>query len=33
MRALRAGFVVHLSKPVEPAELVATVAAVAGRTG
>jgi len=32
-RALRAGFLVHVSKPVEPSELVATVAAVAGRTG
>ncbi len=32
-RALRAGFLMHVSKPVEPAELVATVAAVAGRTG
>jgi PAS domain S-box-containing protein len=32
-RALRAGFLVHVAKPVEPAELVATVAAVAGRTG
>ena len=31
-RALRAGFLVHVSKPVEPSELVATVAAVAGRT-
>lgn len=30
-RSLRAGFSAHLSKPVEPAELVATVAAVAGR--
>jgi PAS domain S-box-containing protein len=30
-RALRAGFMVHVSKPVEPSELVATVAAVAGR--
>jgi DNA-binding response OmpR family regulator len=30
---LRAGFLVHVSKPVEPSELVATVAAVAGRTG
>jgi CheY-like chemotaxis protein len=30
-RALRAGFLVHISKPVEPAELVATVASVAGR--
>ena len=32
-RALRAGFLVHVSKPVEPEELVATVASVAGRTG
>jgi len=31
MRALRAGFRLHLAKPVEPAELVATVASVAGR--
>jgi CheY-like chemotaxis protein/two-component sensor histidine kinase len=31
-RALRAGFLVHVSKPVEPSELVATVATVAGRT-
>lgn len=30
-RALRAGFMVHVSKPVEPSELVATVANVAGR--
>ncbi|MEO8486458.1 MAG: ATP-binding protein [Betaproteobacteria bacterium] len=30
-RALRAGYFVHLSKPVEPSELVATVASVAGR--
>ncbi|HKY90594.1 MAG TPA: ATP-binding protein, partial [Nevskiaceae bacterium] len=30
-RALRAGFLVHVSKPVEPTELVAAVAAVAGR--
>jgi signal transduction histidine kinase/CheY-like chemotaxis protein len=30
-RALRAGFLVHVSKPVEPSELVATVASVAGR--
>ena len=30
-RALRAGFRLHLAKPVEPAELVATVASVAGR--
>lgn len=32
-RALRAGFLVHVSKPVEPSELIATVAGVAGRTG
>ncbi len=32
MRALRAGFRVHVAKPVDPAELVATVASVAGRT-
>ena len=32
-RALRAGFVVHLSKPVEPSELIATVASVSGRAG
>jgi signal transduction histidine kinase/CheY-like chemotaxis protein len=32
-RALRAGFLVHLSKPVEPSELVATVASIVGRTG
>jgi len=32
-RALRAGFQVHVSKPVEPPELVATVANAAGRTG
>ncbi len=31
IRALRAGFVVHVSKPVDPSELVATVASVAGR--
>ncbi|MEO8520194.1 MAG: PAS domain S-box protein [Acidobacteriota bacterium] len=30
-RALRAGFAVHVSKPVDPAELVATVVSVAGR--
>lgn len=29
--ALRAGFLVHVSKPVDPSELVATVASVAGR--
>jgi PAS domain S-box-containing protein len=31
-RALRAGFLAHISKPVEPAELVATVASVLGRS-
>jgi CheY-like chemotaxis protein/anti-sigma regulatory factor (Ser/Thr protein kinase) len=30
-RALRAGFLVHVSKPVDPSELVATIASVAGR--
>jgi PAS domain S-box-containing protein len=30
-RALRAGFLVHVSKPVDPSELVATVASVADR--
>ena len=30
-RALRAGFIVHVSKPVDPSELIATVASVAGR--
>ena len=32
-RALRAGFQVHVAKPVEPAELVTTVASVVGRAG
>ena len=32
-RALRAGYLAHVSKPVEPSELVATVASVVGRTG
>jgi CheY-like chemotaxis protein/anti-sigma regulatory factor (Ser/Thr protein kinase) len=32
-RALRAGFLVHVAKPVDPTELVATVASVAGRLG
>lgn len=31
-RALAAGFQVHLSKPIQPSELVAVVASVAGRT-
>ena len=30
-RALRAGFLVHVAKPIDPSELVATVASVAGR--
>jgi signal transduction histidine kinase/ActR/RegA family two-component response regulator len=32
-RALRAGFLHHIAKPVEPADLVTTVASVVGRTG
>jgi CheY-like chemotaxis protein len=32
-RALRAGFLLHVAKPVEPSELVATVASVVGRAG
>jgi len=32
-RALRAGFLIHVSKPIEPAELIATVASAVGRTG
>jgi CheY-like chemotaxis protein len=32
-KALRAGFAVHVSKPVEPSELIATVASVVGRAG
>jgi CheY-like chemotaxis protein len=32
MRALAAGFQVHLAKPVEPSELVVTVASLAGRS-
>ena len=31
-RALRAGFLAHVAKPVDPAELVATIASIAGRT-
>jgi CheY-like chemotaxis protein len=31
-RALRAGFLLHVSKPVEPSELVATIASVLNRT-
>jgi signal transduction histidine kinase/ActR/RegA family two-component response regulator len=33
MRVLRSGFQIHLPKPVEPAELVAVVANLAGRVG
>ena len=33
MRALMAGFQIHVPKPVQPAELVAVVASLAGRTG
>ncbi len=32
-RALLAGFVAHVAKPVESAELIATIAAITGRTG
>jgi len=32
-RALLSGFQTHLAKPVEPAELVAVIASLAGRTG
>lgn len=31
-RALRAGYIAHVAKPVEPAELLATIAVVTGRT-
>jgi hypothetical protein len=30
-RALRAGFLVHIAKPVDPSELVATLANLVGR--
>lgn len=33
VRALMAGFQVHIPKPVEPVELIAVVASLAGRTG
>jgi PAS domain S-box-containing protein len=33
VKAILAGFQMHLAKPVEPAELIATVASLAGRTG
>jgi CheY-like chemotaxis protein len=32
-RALRAGFQAHVAKPVEPSELVASIASAAGRFG
>jgi len=32
-RALRAGFLAHVAKPVEPSDLLATVASVVGRAG
>jgi len=32
-RALRAGYINHVSKPIEPSELLATIAVVAGRVG
>ena len=32
-RALLAGFQTHVAKPVDPGELVAVVASLAGRTG
>jgi CheY-like chemotaxis protein len=31
MKALRAGFQMHLAKPIDPAELVTTIAALAKR--
>jgi signal transduction histidine kinase/ActR/RegA family two-component response regulator len=33
VRALNAGFQVHIPKPIEPAELIAVVASLTGRTG
>jgi CheY-like chemotaxis protein len=33
IRALNAGFQVHVPKPIEPAELIAVVASLTGRTG
>jgi CheY-like chemotaxis protein len=32
-RALLAGYQAHVTKPVEPSELLATVASLSGRTG
>jgi DNA-binding response OmpR family regulator len=31
VKALKAGFQIHLAKPIDPAELVATIAALAKR--
>jgi CheY-like chemotaxis protein len=31
MKALRAGFHIHLAKPIDPAELITTIAALAKR--
>jgi CheY-like chemotaxis protein len=33
VKALRAGFQIHLAKPIDPTELVTTVAALAKRFG
>ena len=33
LRALTAGFQIHVAKPVEPLELIAVVASLAGKTG
>jgi CheY-like chemotaxis protein len=33
IRALNAGFQIHVPKPVEPTELTTVVATLAGRTG
>ncbi|HEX4415708.1 MAG TPA: response regulator, partial [Lacipirellulaceae bacterium] len=32
-RAMMAGYQIHLSKPIEASELIATVASLVGRTG
>jgi len=32
-RALRAGYIAHVAKPIEPSELLATLSVVAGRFG
>ena len=33
MRTMIAGYNLHLSKPVEPSELIVAIASLAGRTG